>query len=496
MNPRFLGNALMVAVVPLLFACGGSDDDSPVTALTTETPTTVVGPITGFGSVVVNGIRLDDSAATFTMDDAVMTRDRLRIGMTVQVRARIRSDGTAVADSIQYNDCMEGPITAMNRVQNTVEVMGQTVHVDDGTVFDGVTQRDMNAFAIGDLVEVSCLPDPAHNRVQATRMERLRSFASGVDTVEVKGRVANLNLAAGTCTIGALTVNFSGVAAAQRPAGLANGMTVEASGKQFANGLLTADRLRDRDRDRIHWPDGTAVEVEGYVTDFVSISNFKVDTRVVNAAGAVIRNGTAADVANGVRVEAEGPVVNGVLMAARLVLKLPTNVRVEAGLQSKDATASTVTLLGRPFRLTADTIVLDRSGSFSMQPRAITLAALSPGERLEVKGWRDAGGALTAARIERTDADPLVVVKGPADAKTPTVQLTLAGFKVITGASSRYRDADGNLIDAAAFYSLVTVPPAVPTAVHARGVVASLAANDLDATRTSSTTGELEIAAQ
>ena len=216
----------------------------------------------------------------------------------------------------------------------------------------------------------------------------------------------------------------------------------------------------------------------------------------MNAAGAVIRNGTAADVANGVRVEAEGPVVNGVLMAARLVLKLPTNVRVEAGLQSKDATASTVTLLGRPFRLTADTIVLDRSGSFSMQPRAITLAALSPGERLELKGWRDAGGALTAARIERTDADPLVVVKGPADAKTPTVQLTLAGFKVVTGASSRYRDVDGTLIDAAAFYSLVTVPPAVSTAVRARGVVASLAANELDATRISSTTGELEIAAQ
>ena len=65
----------------------------------------------------------------------------------MQARARIRSDGTAVADSIQYNDCMEGPITAMNRVQNTIEVMGQTVHVDDGTVFDGVTQRDINAFA-------------------------------------------------------------------------------------------------------------------------------------------------------------------------------------------------------------------------------------------------------------------------------------------------------------------------------------------------------------
>ena len=89
------------------------------------------------------------------------TRDRLRVGMVVQVRGRINGDGTGVADSIQYNDCVQGPITAMNQVQNTVTVLGQTVKVDDDTVFDGVTLRDMNSFAIGDQVEVSCLPDPA-----------------------------------------------------------------------------------------------------------------------------------------------------------------------------------------------------------------------------------------------------------------------------------------------------------------------------------------------
>jgi hypothetical protein len=480
----------LAAAVPLLFACG-SDDDAPPEVLT---PAVVVGPITGFGSVVVNGRRFDDSAATLTMDDAVQTRDRLRVGMMVQIRARIRNDGSAVADAIQYHDCMEGPISAMNRVQNTVEVMGQTVGVDDGTVFDGVTQRDMNSFAIGDLVEVSCQPDPSQNRVRATRMERKGTYANGVDTIEVKGRVANLDVATGTCTIGALTVNFAGVPANERPAGLANGMTVEASGKGYAGNVLTADRLRDRDRDRLSWPDGSAVEVEGYVTDFVSISNFKVDGRVVNAANAVIRNGTAADVANGVRVEAEGPVVGGVLVATRLILKLQTNVQVHAGLQAKEATANTVTLLGQAIALTADTVLIDRSGSFTQQPRVITLSALNTGDRLEVMASRSSGGALTAAWIERTDADALVVVKGPADAKTPTTQLTLTGFNVATGASSRYRDADGALIDATSFYGLVAVPPAVPTMVRARGVVASLATNTLDATRTTSTTGELEIA--
>lgn len=475
--------------LPVLAACGG-DDDSPPPAAATQT---AIGTISGFGSVIVNGIRFDDSAAHITMDDATATRDRLRVGMVVQIRGRIHAGAdTGVADSIQYNDCVQGPITAMNQVQNTVTVLGQTVQVDDDTVFDGVTLRDMNGFAIGDQVEVSCLHDPATNRLRATRMERQGTFQNGVSELEVKGVVANLDLAAGTCTINGLTVNFAGVAAGNRPAGLANGMTVEAGGRNFGNGVLTADRLRDRDRDRISYPDGDGLEVEGYVSDFVSISNFKVAAQAVNATNAVIRNGTAADIRNGVKVEAEGTMTNGVLVAGVVVLKLQTSVRVEAGMQAKDAAQSTITLLGRTIKLTADTELRDRLASAD-QPTVITLAALNAGDRLEVKAYKDAGGDLVATRVERTEVDALVVVKGPADAKVPTTQLTLAGIGVATGADSRYRDVNGVLVDAATFYGAVQVPPAVPTMVHARGVVANLATNVVDATRSVSTIGELEI---
>lgn len=487
MTSHQLKSLVALVAIPILSACGGSDDPAPPAATQTA-----VGTITAFGSVVVNGIRFDDSAASITMDDALTTRDRLRVGMVVQVRGRINANGTGVASSIQYNDCVQGPITAMNQVQNTVTVLGQTVQVDDGTVFDGVTLRDMNSFAVGDQVEISCLRDPANNQLRATRMERQGSFQNGTSELEVKGTVANLNLAAGTCTIDGLTVNFAGIAAGNRPAGLANGMTVEAKGRNFANGILTADQLRDRDRDRISYPDGDGLEVEGYVSDFVSIANFKIAGQAVNAANAVIRNGTAADVANGVKVEAEGTMSNGVLVAGVLVLKLQTNVRVEAGLQARDTAASTITLLGRAIKVTADTEFRDRLANAN-QPTVITLAALNAGDRLEVKAYKDAGGNLIATRIERTEADALVVVKGPADAKVPTTQLTLAGIGVATGANSRYRDVSGTLVDATTFYNAVQVPPAVPTMVHARGVVPSLATNVVDATRTVSTTGELEI---
>jgi hypothetical protein len=478
----------VAGVVSLLAGCGGGGGDSPAATQT------AIGTISSFGSVVVNGVHFDDSTASITMDDATATRDRLRVGMVVQVRGRINADGTGVAASIRYNDCLQGPVTAMNQERNTLTVLGRTVQVDDDTVFDGVTLRDMSSFAIGDQVEVSCLPDPANNRLRATRMERQGVFQNGVSDLEVKGTVANLNLAAGTCTIDGLTVNFAGIAAGSLPSGLANGMTVEAGGRNLASGTLTADRLRDRDRDRISYPDGDGLEVEGYVSDFVSIADFVVAGQRVNAANAVIKNGTAADIRSGLKVEAEGTMTGNVLFASTLVVKLQTSVRVEAGMQAKDAVRSTVTLLGRAIAITPDTVLRDSLASAS-QPAAITLAALAPADRLEVNAYRNAAGDLVATRLERTAADSLVVVKGPADAKLPTTALTLAGFGVATGANSRYRDATGALIDATTFYAAVAVPPAVPTVVHARGVVDSLGANVVDATRSVSTTGELQIGA-
>jgi hypothetical protein len=238
--------------VSMLAGCGGDDDSAAPTQ-------TSIGTISGFGSVIVNGVRFDDANASVNMDDATGSREQLRVGMVVRVRGRIHGDGTGVAESIQYNDCVQGPITAMNQVRNTVTVLGQTVQLDEETVFDGVALRDMNGFAVGDQVEVSCLPDPANNQFRATRMEFKERFQNGISELEVNGVVANLDKV-GTFTINGLTVNFAGVADGNRPKNLKNGMTVEASGKNFANGVLTADRLRDRDRDRITTPTAMALK--------------------------------------------------------------------------------------------------------------------------------------------------------------------------------------------------------------------------------------------
>ena len=146
MRTNNLQSFAVAVAVALLAACGGGGDSDS----STSTTQTVIGTISSFGSVVVNGVRFGDATASVRMNDATATRDQLRVGMVVQVRGRINADGTGVANSIQYNGCVQGPITAMNQVRNTVTVLGQTVKTDDDTVFDGITLRDPN----GDGLEV------------------------------------------------------------------------------------------------------------------------------------------------------------------------------------------------------------------------------------------------------------------------------------------------------------------------------------------------------
>jgi hypothetical protein len=184
--------------------------------------------------------------------------------------------------------------------------------------------------------------------------------------------------------------------------------------------------------------------------------------------------------------------VSGILVARVVAIKLQTSVRVEAGMQKKDAALGTITLLGRAIKVTAETRLTDRLANAS-QPAAITLASLNVGDRLEVQAYKDGSATLVATQVERTAPDQRVVVKGPADSKQPVTAITLAGFDIATSAGTRYRDESGNLIDAASFYGLVQIPPALPTMVNAHGVVGSLLVNTVDATRTVATDGELEI---
>ncbi|MEZ5738630.1 MAG: hypothetical protein R3E68_03630 [Burkholderiaceae bacterium] len=73
----------------LLAGCGGGSEVlGPGSGGTgTSVTTTAVGPISGFGSVIVNGVRYDDSLARVSDErGTTLSRSQLRLGMMVQIR--------------------------------------------------------------------------------------------------------------------------------------------------------------------------------------------------------------------------------------------------------------------------------------------------------------------------------------------------------------------------------------------------------------------------
>ena len=87
---------LPAAASLLLAACGGGggDDTSsgPATPPPGQPPPTgsakavfVSGAISGFGSVIVNGVRYSTTGATVTIDDRPGTESELRAGQVVRV---------------------------------------------------------------------------------------------------------------------------------------------------------------------------------------------------------------------------------------------------------------------------------------------------------------------------------------------------------------------------------------------------------------------------
>jgi hypothetical protein len=480
-----------------LLGCGGSsdDDDAPASQSVVS-----VGTISGFGSVIVNGVRFDDSNAVVTINDLGSTSGQLKVGMVVAVEGSVDACPNAdagmcsgIASRIRFRNNLEGPITTINRLNNSLQVMGRDIVVDDSTMFDGTTVADLGGLAVGDVVMVSGLTEQA--RIRARLLQRTGTFVNGTTAIMLHGTVANVNAALGTCTVDGVPVLYQGLASANLPAGgPANGQYVSVQGKGYGNGsgLMTADRIQLRDR--ISYPDASLVELEGFVSGFVSVADFLVDGQQVDASNAIFRNGVAADLEDGVKVEVEGTVAGAVLVATKVIFRSEANAQIVAPIQSKDAATASVVLLGQKVVTTPLTQFVDQSGATGQMLRTIGYPDLTVADRIDVRAYKDAAGKLVATRIVRTEPDPLLIVKAAADAKFPVTRMTVLGITATTSPSTRYRDVWGNLIAAVDFYNLVQVPPALPTIVRVQGVASPTSESTLDATRATSTRGEVEIA--
>ncbi len=112
MNERkFPRAALLAACLGVIAACGGGTDGtgSPVPSAAGITTSGVMTK----GSVIVNGVRFDDSAATVT-DDRGRTASGLANGMVVKLRGRRIDSGSGIAERIDVENELRAAIASID----------------------------------------------------------------------------------------------------------------------------------------------------------------------------------------------------------------------------------------------------------------------------------------------------------------------------------------------------------------------------------------------
>jgi hypothetical protein len=381
-----LGGSL-VAVSVLLAACGGGGS-SPSEQATSYTE----GQITGYGSIVVNGVRFDDSSASVSDDDDVSgRRGDLKIGMWVEIEGADvdRDRGVGRALRVRWANEFVGPVTAVDATAGTFVVFGQTVEVKPATQYEDLP-NGLASLREGGVVEVHGFFNAAAGRYVATRVDAEDS----ADFYKLRGIVSDLNTIDKTFKLGSETINYDDVA--DVPSNLANGLRVRVRLQIETNddGHWVAVTMRHGIRNLI---DRLESEIEGVVDTCASNTSFSVNGIPVDASTAFFRDGP---VTCGDLVEVKGQVDNGVLKAA-LVKDEDDDGDDRNEMHGTVVSANPADktfVLNHPVHGNVTV-----SYAFALFDDDGTAADLTAGARVEVKGRLVLGGVLQAVKVDFED---------------------------------------------------------------------------------------------
>ena len=141
------------------------------------------------------------------------------------------------------------------------------------------------------------------------------AFVAGVSIVEIKGDVLvwdGINF-----ELNGLTILASGAELDGLPNGLANGIRVEVEGTYNGFDTITANKVQSEE---LELDDSEEFEVEGLITGYVDNANFTINGFPVDASAASF-SPAGITLGDDLQVEAEGPIVNGVLKAEEIKLR-------------------------------------------------------------------------------------------------------------------------------------------------------------------------------
>ena len=389
-KPSFRWTLLALSSAVMLTACGGGGGDPPP-AVNTSAPAAAVyaGPITGFGSVIVNGMRFSSVGATLQDDDGQdINLDQLKLGMTVRVSGTA-DDSTQLgtASQLALVHGIRGTVTTVNASANTLTLLGQTVNTNTATAYQGVS--GLAGLTAGQSVEVYGALQ-ADGSLLATLIQ-LKSTA--FTTLSVNGVVSNFS---GTnFKLGSLTVNYS-TAVVTGVLGDGKRVKIKAAASDFdaVNNVLTASTVKVEEASSVYGAAVTAgawLKIKG-IADAAPINGvLKVSGTPVNVSQAAIKGNTSTITA-GQLLEVKGNWDGSVLQATQ----------VEQDGYRAGQIGGSNELYGAVSSINGNTVVVNGVSvdlSTATFGHSATLAQVAVGSYVEIKG-NMSGNLLKATKVE------------------------------------------------------------------------------------------------
>lgn len=400
---------LSLSIASLLAACGGSNSSESIPPIGVTPPpppvastnVTTTGVITGFGSVIVNGVRYDTNGSDISTDDSpAATESDLAVGMVVSISGTLDADGqSGSANVIRYNAEVEGVVNRIDLANQQLRVLGQWISYDDLTEFDDVT---LNALRIGDVVEVSGYR-VGDGSFYATRIE-LEEFDKDL---KVRGIVSGLNTAAQTFMLGELTVNYAGAELDDfGSTALANDLLVKVEGEggsyDVTSNILLAREI-ELQGDAVDANDGDVLKLEGAISNYQTGASFVLAERTIFLDDDTdYRFGSAQDLADGVRVKIKAEYEDDRWEAEDIVFIRQAMTKLSGLVSAIDLTANTLSVSGETFLVTAQTQFEDESDS---NVRLFDLSALTINDFVKVLGFTNDDQVRVALKVERDNDD-------------------------------------------------------------------------------------------
>ncbi|MGH1486066.1 MAG: DUF5666 domain-containing protein [Cellvibrionaceae bacterium] len=417
------------------------------------------GEIDGFGSIFVNGIKYNTDSANIFIDDETSLESNLRLGMMVLVKGEINEDGlSGTADTVYYEDEITGPISSLmlNTDGNEIllDVLDVTIVANKvDTVFENVS---FDTLSINDVIEVSGVPNSA-GEIIASRIQKIENFISGTSEINIKGRVTNL--LASTFSLGSLTVDFSAADLSKvSNSTLTESMQVKVKGT-LSGTTITADRIKEQNNplnDANN--EDIKVSIESIITNYISISNFMLDGITVDASNASLEPSTLI-LADGIRIEAEGMIIDGILVASEIKAE-NGGIKLHANVATVSPSENNITLqFASGDRITA--IVDNRSRLVDGRggQNTLSLSDISAGEFVEIKALLGDGDNIIIKKLNRYDESDDEIIQGPVENFTANSSITILGITYLvdnTAGGTTFEDINDIEIDTNTFFSGLT----------------------------------------